>query len=91
MNLQVCGDRVILSFTEDKSEKQVGGIIIPTNVEDKTKERIETVLSVGKDINDVKVGDKVLLINGMGILQEHEKIFYIILREQDIIAIVDED
>jgi len=91
MSLKVLGNRIVLEFTENKEEKKMGGIIIPTTVEDKSKERIEEVVAVGKDVADVKVGDKVLIINGMGALQEHEGSWFIIMREVDIIAVVEDE
>lgn len=90
------GDRVVVEPLEAE-EKTKGGIILPDTAKEKPQEG--KVVAVGKGkVNDkgelipmeVKVGDKVLYGKYAGTEVTVDDKQYIILREDDILAIVEE-
>ncbi|HOM27112.1 MAG TPA: co-chaperone GroES [bacterium] len=90
------GDRVVVEPLEAE-EKTKGGIILPDTAKEKPQEG--KVVAVGKGkLNDkgeltpleVKVGDKVLYGKYSGTEVTVDNKQYIILREEDILAIVEE-
>jgi chaperonin GroES len=90
------GDRVVVEPLEAE-EKTKGGIILPDTAKEKPQEG--KVVAVGKGkLNDkgevlpmeVKVGDKVLYGKYSGTEVTVDDKQYIILREEDILAIVEE-
>jgi chaperonin GroES len=89
-------DRVVVEPLEAE-EKTKGGIILPDTAKEKPQEG--KVVAVGKGkVNDkgevlpmeVKVGDKVLYGKYSGTEVTVDDKQYIILREEDILAIVEE-
>lgn len=89
-------DRVVVEPLEAE-EKTKGGIILPDTAKEKPQEG--KVVAVGKGkVNDkgeiipmeVKVGDKVLYGKYSGTEVTVDEKQYIILREDDILAIVEE-
>ncbi|MCM8772269.1 MAG: co-chaperone GroES [Candidatus Omnitrophica bacterium] len=90
------GDRVVVEPLEAE-EKTKGGIILPDTAKEKPQEG--KVVAVGKGkLNEkgelipmeVKVGDKVLYGKYAGTEVNIDDKQYIILREDDILAIVEE-
>ncbi|MCM8819059.1 MAG: co-chaperone GroES [Candidatus Omnitrophica bacterium] len=90
------GDRVVVEPLEAE-EKTKGGIILPDTAKEKPQEG--KVVAVGKGkVNEkgelvpieVKVGDKVLYGKYSGTEVNIDDKQYIILREDDILAIVEE-
>lgn len=91
------GDRVVVEPLEAE-EKTKGGIILPDTAKEKPQEG--KVVAVGKGkINEktgevipleVKVGDKVLYGKYSGTEVTIDEKQYIILREDDILAVVEE-
>jgi len=90
------GDRVVVEPLEAE-EKTKGGIILPDTAKEKPQEG--KVVAVGKGkVNDkgeiipmeVKVGDKVLYGKYAGTEVTVDDKQYIILKEDDILAIVEE-
>lgn len=93
VNIKPLGDRVIVKPIET-SEEVKGGIIIPDSA--KEKPTTAEVLALGngkKDGEDytfsVKVGDTVIISKYGGTQVKYDDIEYTILREDDILAIVD--
>ena len=79
------GDRVV-AVREKAAEKTASGLYLPDNA--KEKPVTAEVQAVGKDVKDVKVGDKILYkeystteitVNGTE---------YLIVKEEDILATV---
>ncbi|MBN2120043.1 MAG: co-chaperone GroES [Candidatus Omnitrophica bacterium] len=94
MNIQPLGDRVLVKPLEAE-ERTKGGIVIPDTAKEKPQEA--KVVAVGKGRRDgdkvlpleVKVGDKVLYGKYSGTeIRDKEGEDYLILREEDILAIV---
>ncbi|MFC5631043.1 MULTISPECIES: co-chaperone GroES [Streptococcus] len=95
MSLKPLGDRVVVTF-EEVEEKTVGGFVLAGASHDATK--TATVVAVGEGIRtlngdlvapSVEAGDKVLVETGAGIEVKdgEDKVF--IIRESDIVAIVE--
>lgn len=93
--LKPLGDRVVVTF-EEVEEKSVGGFVLAGASHEATQ--TATVVSVGQGIRtitgnlvtpSVAVGDKVLVENGSGIDVKDGDQKVSIIRESDIVAIVE--
>ena len=94
MNVRPLHDRIIVRRLEE-GEQQIGGIIIPDTAKEKPQQG--TVIAAGngkvKDDGkriplDVKKGDKVLMGKYSGSEVKIDGTDYIIIREDEILAIV---
>jgi len=95
MKIRPLQDRVIVRRIEEKEERSVGGIIIPDTAKEKPQEG--KVVAVGKGRRedgklvavDVKAGDRVLFgkYTGSEIKIDGEE--HLILREEDILGVVE--
>ena len=94
VSIKPLADRVLVKRLESDEEQKVGGIIIPDTAKEKPQEA-EVVavgpgkLEEGKRVEpEVKVGDKVLIgkYSGTEVKMDGEE--YLIMREDDILAIV---
>ncbi|MDR2862369.1 MAG: co-chaperone GroES [Puniceicoccales bacterium] len=92
--VQPLGDRVLLQRTE-VGEEIKGGIIIPDSAKEKPQEAKVVALGTGKTDKDgksvafdVKVGDTVLIGKYAGTEVKVDDKDYILLREEEILAIV---
>ncbi len=95
MKVRPLHDRVIVKRMEG-DEKTKGGIIIPDTAKEKPVEGMIEAVGEGKMQEDgkvlplqVKVGDKVLFGKYAGTEIKLDGVEYLIMREDDIIAIVD--
>ena len=94
INIQPLADRVLVKRLEDNEEKKVGGIIIPDTAKEKPQEAEVVATGPGRleDGNrvalEVKKGDKVLIGKYSGTEVKVEGDDYLIMREDDILAIV---
>ena len=94
VKIQPLGDRVLVKQVEEKEQIR-GGIIIPDAAKEKSQEAEVVAIGSGKLASDgtrvafeVKVGDKVLIskYGGTEVAVGDEK--YLLLREEDIVAIL---
>ncbi|MBO5254884.1 MAG: co-chaperone GroES [Opitutales bacterium] len=94
VKIQPLGDRVLVKQIEEKEQVR-GGIIIPDAAKEKSQEAEVVAIGSGKLASDgkrvafeVKVGDKVLIskYGGTEVAVGDEK--YLLLREEDIVAIL---
>ncbi|MGQ5709901.1 co-chaperone GroES [Lactobacillus sp. PSON] len=92
--LEPIGDRVIVKVKEEE-EKTVGGIVLASNAKEKPTQGEVVAVGAGKfaDNGDkipmtVKKGDEVLYDKYSGTNVEYEGQKYLVLHEQDILAIV---
>jgi len=94
MNIQPLGDRVLVQRLE-AAEIKKGGIIIPESAQEKPMEAKIIALGTGKVLEDgtkvefeVKKGDRILIgkYSGTDIKLDDEE--YLILSQDDILAIV---
>ncbi|HNS31518.1 MAG TPA: co-chaperone GroES [bacterium] len=96
LKLRPLGDRLVVEPLE-AVEKTKGGIILPDTAKEKPQEG--KVVAVGKGKTDengkpmameVKVGDKILYGKYAGTEITIDNVEYMILREEDVLAVVDE-
>ncbi len=91
--IQPLGDRVMVKVLEAE-EKTKGGIVLPDTAKEKPQEARVVAIGKGKVQDgkvvplEVKVGDKILFgkYSGTELTVEGEE--YLMLREEDIVAIV---
>lgn len=88
------GDRVLIQRVEAE-EKTAGGILLPESAKEKPKEGIIISLGDGKSLDNgekssfsVSVGDRVLFTSYAGTDVKYAGEDYIIMREDDILAII---
>ena len=94
INIKPLADRVLVRRLEDDEEQKVGDIIIPDTAKEKPQEA--EVVAVGPGSLDdgkrvppeVKEGDKVLLGKYSGTEVKIEGEEYLIIRENELLAIV---
>lgn len=95
MNVRPLHDRILVQRLEDTEEKSGSGIIIPDTAKEKPQRGKVTAVGNGKTLEDgtrveleVKKGDQVLFGKYAGTEVKIEGEEYLILREDDILAIV---
>lgn len=79
------GDRVV-AVREKAAEKTASGIYLPDNAKEKPVSA--DVKAVGKDVKDVKVGDKILYKEYSTTEITINNTEYLIVKEEDILATV---
>ena len=84
--LQPLGDRIIAEREEAES-KTPTGLYLPAS--NKEKSQIAKVVAVGKDVKDIKIDDRivVLVYSATDIKINEDK--YLIVKEEDVLAIVE--
>jgi len=93
MNIRPLGDRVVIEVLEAK-EKTKGGIVLPETAKEKPQEGKIVAVGKGKTEDgkliapEVKVGDKVLYGKYSGTEVTIDDKEYLILKEEDILAVV---
>ena len=95
MNVRPLHDRILVQRLQDKQEKSEGGIIIPDSAKEKPQRGKVTAVGNGKTLDDgtkvaleIKKGDKVLFGKYAGTEVKIEGDEYLILREDDILAVI---
>ena len=93
--LKPLGDRVIIEVVE-KEEKTIGGIVLPDTAKEKPQQGRVLAVGTGRVTDqgerialDVKENDLVIYSKYAGTEVKHEGKEYLIVRESDILAIVD--
>ena len=90
LNIQPLSDRVLLEPVQAET-KTASGLYIPDSAKEKPQEA--TVVATGKGLKDVpmtvKVGDKVIYGKYAGTELKLNGKDYIMMREADILAIID--
>lgn len=94
MKIKPLFDRVVLQPIENESETK-SGILLPMAAQEKSQLALVVAVGSGEDIEGknvgmkVKVGDKVLYgkFTGTEIVVDEQK--YVVLRQPDILAIID--
>ena len=95
MALRPLHDRVLVTRL-DEAEQKVGGIIIPDTAKEKPQQAEVKAVGSGKLLDtgervplDVKPGDHILFGKYSGAETKIEGIDYLILREDEILAVLD--
>jgi chaperonin GroES len=94
-NIRPLGDRVVVKAVE-REEQTKSGIYLPDTVQEKPQEAIVLAVGTGKLLDngtrqplDVKVGDRVLYSKYAGTEVRVVAEDYLILRESDILAVIE--
>jgi len=94
MKIKPLGDRVVIQAAESKEQTR-GGIVLPDTAKEKPQEGKVVAVGTGKKTDDgklvplsVKVGDIVLYGKYSGTEITVDEKEYLIVREEDILAIV---
>ncbi len=95
MKIRPLHDRILVKRLEGE-EKTVGGIIIPDNAKEKPMEGKVVAVGNGKLLDDgqvrkleVKAGDRILFSKYSGSEVKMDGVEHLILREDDILGIID--
>ena len=95
MNVRPLHDRILVQRLEDKQEKSEGGIIIPDSAKEKPQRGKVTAVGNGKTLDngnkvalEIKKGDKVLFGKYAGTEVKIEGDEFLILREDDVLAVI---
>ena len=96
MKIKPLFDRVVLKRVDTNNSKNSFGLIIPESTQEKPL--IGEILEIGEDYNNngekiemrVKKGDKVIFSKYAGVEIKLEQKEYIILRQSDILAIIND-
>lgn len=94
MKLKPLGDRVVIKQLEAE-EKTKSGIVLPTGAKEKPQEAEVVAVGPGgvvegKEVKmEVKVGDKVIYSKYAGTEVKLDKDEYIIVKQSDILAVVE--
>ena len=83
--LQPLGDYVV-TVAEEAQTKTSSGLYLPDNAAEKPK--TAKVVAVGKDVKQVKVGERVVYKSYSTTEVKVEKQEYILVKEEDILAVV---
>ncbi|TQS75229.1 co-chaperone GroES [Ornithinibacillus gellani] len=88
------GDRVVIELVEQE-EKTASGIVLPDSAQEKPQEGKVVAVGTGKTADngekialEVKVEDRVIFSKFAGTEVKYEGTEYLILREDDILAII---
>ena len=92
--LKPLGDRIVIELIEAE-EKTAFGIVLPDSAKEKPQEGKVLAVGTGRVLDngtrvelDVKEGDKIIFSKYSGTEVKYEGNEYLILRENDILAIV---
>ena len=94
MKLKPLGDRVVLQHKTAEETTQ-SGIILPDSAKEKPQEAVVVAVGPGKEVDgsiidmQVKVGDQVIYSKYAGTDVKFEDEEYVIVSQNDIIAIVE--
>jgi chaperonin GroES len=85
MNFKPLGERVLVERIEEVSTT-ASGIIIPDSAKDKPSQG--TVIAIGSDVEEIKVGDTIVFgkYSGNEITLDNKE--YIIMDESDVLGIL---
>jgi chaperonin GroES len=94
-NIRPLADRILVKRLEEDDEQKVGGIIIPDTAKEKPQEAEVVAVGPGRLENgdrvalELKKGDKVLIGKYSGTEVKLEGEEYLIMREEDVLAVVE--
>ena len=92
--IQPLADRILVKRLDEEDEQKVGGIIIPDTAKEKPQEAEVVAVGPGKMDDgsrvtpELKKGDKVLIGKYSGTEVKIEGEEFLIMREEDVLAIV---
>ena len=93
--LRPLGDRIIIELVESE-EKTASGIVLPDSAKEKPQEGKVVAVGTGRVLEsgervalDVAVGDRIIFSKYAGTEVKFEGAEYLLLRETDILAVVE--
>jgi len=90
MKIQPLGKRVLAKKIETEERTSAGGIVLPDNVKNEKVVRAK-VLAIGTDEKfEVKVGDEIIVGNYSGTEIEQGEDKLLLVKESDILGIIEE-
>lgn len=87
MKIKPLGDRVLVK-TEETDEKTAGGLFIPQTAQEKTQEGVVVEVGDDKDVIKVKKGDRIMYDKYAGTTISIGGVDHLVMKMQDIIAII---
>jgi chaperonin GroES len=87
MKIKPLKDRVVVKYSSEELEKTPGGIYVPDVAKEKPQKG--TVIEVGSEVKEVKVGDTVLFDKYGGSKIKIDDVEYLIIKEEEILGIVE--
>jgi chaperonin GroES len=95
VRLQPLGERLVIQREEGES-KTAGGIVLPDSAKEKPARGTVIAIGTGKLLDDgtrsksqLKAGDRVLFTSYAGENVEIDDVEYLLMREDDILAVVE--
>ncbi len=95
VSIRPLGDRVLVQRVEAE-DKTAGGILLPDSAKEKPKEGKVISIGEGRQLDSgerstfsVKSGDRVLFISYAGTEIKYQGDEYLIMKEEDILGIID--
>jgi len=85
MSLQPLADRIVAKPVEPET-KSPAGILLPDQVKEKTQ--TAEVLAVGKDVKEVKVGDRIVHSEYGPNRFKQDSDELVIVKEEDVLAVI---
>lgn len=74
----------VVAQQEKAQEKTAGGIYLPTQAQEQPK--VAKVLSVGKDVKEIKAGDRIIYGGYSNTEVKHNGAEYLLIKEENIFA-----
>ncbi|XJZ27599.1 co-chaperone GroES [Bacillota bacterium Lsc_1132] len=94
--LRPLGDRIVIELVESE-EKTASGIVLPDSAKEKPQEGKVVAVGTGRVLDngervalEVSVGDRIIFSKYSGTEVKYQGTEYLILRENDILAVVGE-
>lgn len=87
MKIKPLKDRLVVKYSSEELEKTPGGIYVPDVAKEKPQRG--TVIEVGSEVKEVKVGDTVLFDKYAGSKIKVDDVEYLIIKEEEILGIVE--
>lgn len=85
MQLHPLADRIVAKSVEAET-KTAAGILLPDQAKDKTQ--LAEVLAVGKDVKEVKVGDRIIHQEYGPDRFKQDDLDLLIVKEKDVLAVL---
>ena len=93
--LRPLGDRIVIELVESE-EKTASGIVLPDSAKEKPQEGKVVAVGTGRVLEsgervalDVTVGNRIIFSKYAGTEVKYQGVEYLILRENDVLAIVE--
>ncbi|MDI6801121.1 MAG: co-chaperone GroES [Thermodesulfovibrionales bacterium] len=87
MKIKPLKDRVVVKYSEEDLEKTAGGLYVPDVAKEKPQRG--TVEAVGSEVKELKTGNTVLFDKYSGSKIKLNDTEYLIIKEEDILGIIE--